>query len=50
MPTYFQYNAKSMFLTYAQCPITREHMFTLLKAKIEEPNQILKAAIGQEKH
>ena len=48
----FQYNNKSIFLTYPQCPITKEEMLEHLKerARPVATNQLFKACIGQEKH
>lgn len=48
----FYYNAKSMFITYAQCPISKERMLEHLKerARPRETNQLKKACIGQERH
>ncbi len=48
----FSYHAKSIFLTYSQCPIDKETMLQHLKdkAKPKEHNRLLKAAIGQEFH
>ena len=52
MPSQFQYKAKSIFLTYSQCPVPKETMMAHLKVKIgtQATNQLLKACVGQEKH
>ena len=52
MPSSFSYNAKSIFLTYAQCPEDREVLLDLLKTKVgnDRTNQLVKACIGQERH
>lgn len=52
MPAKFRYKAKSIFLTYAQCDITKEALLTHLKAHtgLDKTNQLAKACIGQELH
>lgn len=50
-PKNFDYNAKSIFLTYAQCPVSKEDMLEHLKRRARPAaNQLLKACIGQELH
>lgn len=47
----FRYNAKSIFLTYSQCPLERETVLQALKDKaVPATNQLLKACIGRETH
>lgn len=52
MPSKFQYHAKSIFLTYAQCPIAPATVLEYLKKRTgsDATNQLHHCAIGQEKH
>lgn len=52
MASSFRYDAKSIFLTYSQCPIAKEVMLEHLKARARPTatNQLFKACIGQERH
>ncbi len=45
-PARFQYKGKSVFLTYSQCPLTKERVLEFLKTV----GQLEKAAVGQETH
>ena len=49
MPSKFQYQGKSIFLTYSQCPIDKEVMLEHLKERVKN-TQLKKACIGQERH
>ncbi len=48
----FQFCAKSIFLTYAQCPLEREVVLEALQRLkgTDSTNQLLKACIGREAH
>lgn len=48
----FKYSAKSIFLTYSQCPLPREDLMAHLKAKTGAfaTNQLIKACVAQETH
>ena len=48
----FRYKAKSIFLTYAQCPLPKETVLEVLHKRTGSRKDctLLKAAIGQEKH
>lgn len=45
----FRFNARSVFLTYPQCPIPKEHVLTLLRTKLGE-DAGTHYLIGQETH
>ena len=47
----FRYSAKSIFLTYAKCPVSKEDMLLHLKARARpQANELVKACIAQEQH
>lgn len=46
MPPTFQYCAKTVFLTYAQCPVEKDELLEMLKLK----GTLSKAAIAREQH
>lgn len=47
----FRYQGKSIFLTYAKCPLDKEVIFEHIKTVAEAANvKIEKACIGQEHH
>lgn len=48
----FQYNAKSLFITYSQCPAPRQVLLDHLKERCgsDASNQLMKWVIGQESH
>lgn len=47
----FKYNAKSIFLTYAQCPVPKDVILEHLKSRARPvTNQLIKACIGREQH
>ena len=52
MPSQFQYCAKSIFLTYSQCPLDPEMVMQELQTRIgsDATNQLKKACIGRERH
>lgn len=45
----FRFQARAIFLTYAQCPVPKEHALTMLRTKLGEAEGT-RYLIGQEKH
>ena len=52
MPSHFKYQAKSIFLTYSQCPLLPAAVLELIKLKTgsDPTNQVHRVAIGREQH